>query len=162
MTKTEKKRGINLPHGLRPRVQTINTEPSMTKRSFAPECDINNIINKFKSTGLITHENPNNPQYGYAPANDFREAMEIVLVANQQFDQLPSNIRRKFANSPELFLEFCQNPENLPEMRELGLASKLDTQASEKPKEAVTASTETTDDKVPPKKDTKAPDIGKA
>nr|UXQ88059.1 MAG: internal scaffolding protein [Microvirus sp.] len=103
------------------RVRTYNEKSSLTKQSFKAECDINNIINKFTNTGIITHENPNNSQYGYAPSNDFREAMDIVLIANQQFEELPANIRRKFANSPELFLDFAQNPNNRAEMHDMGL-----------------------------------------
>ena len=30
---------------------------SRTKQSFADQCEINNIINKFQATGAITHAN---------------------------------------------------------------------------------------------------------
>lgn len=142
----------------RKRVQTFNTEPSMTKQSFTEECNINNIIKKFQNTGQITHLNPHTPQYGYAPVNDFRESMEIVLLANQQFQELPSNIRRRFGNSAEQFLEFAQNPENHSQLVEMGLATKRQPPASEKQQKPATSTSEAQEAKADPANTSKPPE----
>lgn len=108
-----------------PKVPGITfTEPSLTKQQFADECDINNIIDRFEQTGQLPAGTNREPQYGYAPATDFREAMEIVTKAKENFDRLPAQIRARFGNSPENFLQFAENPANLPEMVAMGLAEQ--------------------------------------
>lgn len=91
------------------------------KQSFKTECDINFIMQKYQKTGAITHFNTRQPQYGYAAAVDFREALDIVKTGTEVFNALPSSLRTKFENDPALFLEFVQNPANADEMVALGL-----------------------------------------
>lgn len=114
--------------------------PTRAKQSMKAECDINNIMAKYQRTGAVTHFSKHSPQYGYAPATEFREALEIVREGEALFKALPSKIRNKFENDPAQFLEFVQNPENLDEMRELGLANPRAPEAPaapvEPPKEA--------------------------
>ena len=50
--------------------------------------------------------------------------MQIVATANSMFQDLPSSIRNQFQNDPGQFLDFVQDPENLEEMREMGLANQ--------------------------------------
>jgi len=100
------------------------TQPSLTKQSFTKECDINNIMAKYQKTGALEHLNKNEASYGFASSQDFTESMEIVAKGQTMFEELPSSIRSKFENDPAKFLEFVQNPENLEEMQELGLAKK--------------------------------------
>lgn len=95
---------------------------SRTKQSMAAECDINNIMKKYVKTGTISHFNRFGSRYGDFPAVTFHEAMNVVRAGEEMFEALPAEVRRKFDNNAESFLEFVQDPENLPEMRELGLA----------------------------------------
>ncbi len=97
---------------------------SLTKQSFKDECDINKILEKFEKTGAITHYSKHAPQYGDTSKPQLHEAMTIVADAESMFEELPSAVRKKFKNDPGQFLEFVQNPKNLEEMRELGLAKK--------------------------------------
>ncbi len=100
---------------------------SKTKQSFKDECDINNIMAKYQKTGLIDHFSANKARYGFAPAADFRESLEIVHEAETLFRGLPSKIRRKFEESPEKFLAFCEDPDNRSEMALLGLLNETAT-----------------------------------
>nr|UXQ87958.1 MAG: internal scaffolding protein [Microvirus sp.] len=125
----------------RPRVYALESKISLTKQSFKDECDITNILNQYTKTGILTHRNPNTPQYGYAPANDFREALEIVRIANDSFMELPADIRRKFNNNPNEFLEFAQNPNNRAEMADMGLLDLPPTDVPNSHQEPVTGST---------------------
>lgn len=93
-----------------------------TKQSMKAECDINNIMAKFAKTGTVSHLNRFGARYGEVPALTFHEAMNVVRQSEQMFDALPGKVRVKFRNDPGAFLEFVQDPANLPEMRELGLA----------------------------------------
>ena len=52
----------------RTRVKVVCPEKEkVTQQSFADECDINNIVDMYTRTGMVTHLNPGNPQYGEAP-----------------------------------------------------------------------------------------------
>lgn len=106
---------------------------SRTKQAHKSECDINNIMARFQKTGAMTHFNRHSPSYGFATSDTFHEAMQTVQRAEQMFGDLPANLRRKFDNNPAGFLAFVQNPENLPEMIELGLAVKRPAPVSEEP-----------------------------
>lgn len=120
------------PYQKKPRFYTsIGRDPSRTKQAFKEECDINNIMAKYQKTGALTHANNRHPEYGFATSTDFRQSMEIVVHAQEIFDELPSSIRAKFGNSPEAFLEFAQNPDNASEMADMGLSEPTKTQAPE-------------------------------
>lgn len=113
------------------RVQTEVTGPSRTKQSMKAECDINNILRKYQKTGNISHFAKHAGYYDYAPAVDYMEALDIVAKAQQMFRELPAETRREFRDDPAAFLDFVQDPDNLPRMRELGLANPLPTPPKE-------------------------------
>lgn len=94
---------------------------SRTKQSFADQCEINNIINKFQQTGAITHANKHQLHYGETDGTTFHEAMNIVCEAQEAFSELPSSLRSRFGNDPAAYLDFVSNEENKPEMAKLGL-----------------------------------------
>lgn len=94
---------------------------SRAKQSFAAECDINTIVKNFGLTGKLP-DNIRAPTYGdFDGIFDFHSAMNAVATASEAFDSLSAEIRSRFHNDPGLFVDFCSNPDNLPEMRKLGL-----------------------------------------
>lgn len=117
------------------------------KQGFKTECDINFIMDQYQRTGAITHFATRQPQYGYAEAVEFREALEIVKQGETVFAALPSSLRAKFENDPARFLEFVQDPANADEMRALGLREPVTprensalAEVSPSPEKAATAS----------------------
>lgn len=139
-----------------PRGQVSFSLPSRTKQSDLESCDINNILNKYVKTGELAPNLRGSPMFGdFSSAGDFKESLELVMFAREQFAALPSKIRDRFQNSPESFLAFCDDPKNLDEMVDMGLA----TRREEKPKEtkgtASAGSVERTESKVSEKKDPK-------
>lgn len=124
---------FNTAYSPKKRVQTTANVSGLTKQSFKDECDINHIIRNFQKTGVLSHENQRNPEYGFASAKDFRDSMEIVTKAQQLFEELPSQIRAQFGNSPEAFFDFAQNPDNASKMVEMGLSkpTKATTQENQ-------------------------------
>lgn len=98
------------------------SEPSRTKQSMKQECDINVIMGRYLKTGQIDHLNVHGPNYGFASSQTFQECMEIVRTAEQMFADLPSETRARFQNRPGAFLDFVQDPKNVPEMVRMGLA----------------------------------------
>ena len=107
--------------------------PSLTKQSFKDECDLNKIMAKYQRTGVMTHVNNFGMKYGEVPALDFRQALHLVIDAQDEFDELPSEVRKRFANDPAEFLAFMEDPNNREEARLLGLLNDSDRLPSEDP-----------------------------
>ena len=95
--------------------------PGRTKQQFKDECDINHIMARFQQTGLLDFVNRGQPQYLDVTGHDYQTAMDTIANANSLFQQMPSALRAEFNNSPQEFVEFCENPANAPRMAELGL-----------------------------------------
>lgn len=95
---------------------------SMTKTSFKDECDVNNIMAKFRTQGVLDHVRHTKGQYGdFTSAPEYHKAMNEILKAEEMFATVPAHIRKKFDNSAEKFLSFVQDKENYDEMKKLGL-----------------------------------------
>lgn len=96
--------------------------PLMTKQSMKNECDINNILNQYKKTGIITHVQAARPTYEDLPdASDFQEAQNVLIAASQAFDGLPSKVRDHYANDPYLFLAAISDESQHDQLREFGV-----------------------------------------
>lgn len=95
-----------------------------TQQCFKQQCDVTNIIRQYDKTGLITHVNQAKAMYGdYTEVNEYQDALNLVIDAQDAFDSLPSAIRARFGHDPGAFFEFATNPENSEEMVKLGLAT---------------------------------------
>lgn len=114
----------------RERAAIVFHEESRTHQSFKAECDINTIMGKYERGQLIEHVNRYQGDYGdYTKVpQSYDEALNQVIEAKDMFMTLPAKLREKFDNDPAEFLAFVDNPENLDEMRELGLANPLPSQ----------------------------------
>ena len=98
------------------------TGPSLTKQSFAEECDFNAVLGKWEKTGVLEHINPAAPQFADVSAlPDYQAAMETVIKAEAAFNALPAAVRDRFANDPSKLLAFLQSPDNEAEAVKLGL-----------------------------------------
>ena len=104
---------------------------SRTKQAFKNEVDINQIVKRFtKGKGIDPDSLQGFPleekNFGdFSDVPDLRTLYERMHNAEEKFSLLPSKVRLKFDNDPLDFLEFASNPDNLDEMRELGLAPKV-------------------------------------
>lgn len=98
---------------------------SRTKQSFKDDCDVNNIMKKYNKTGQLPEMIQREPRYGdFSDVTDYQESLNIVLLAQEQFANLPARARDRFRNDPAAFLEFVNDPKNVQEMVEMGLATK--------------------------------------
>lgn len=103
----------------------VTEMPSMAKQEFQFECDINNVVKQFKPHHMaqMLAANLASGAYSDLPDDyDFQAALELVKDAEARFMTMPSKIRDRFGHDPALFLAFAGNPDNLAEMRSLGLA----------------------------------------
>jgi phage internal scaffolding protein len=109
-------------YGERKRVVSSIVGESMAKQSFKNECDMNRIIAKFRKTGMIDHIRESGGRFIDVPENlDFQTAQNVMAKATSMFEELPSDLRKKFDNDVQTFMDYVNNPENEDGMRELGL-----------------------------------------
>jgi len=114
-----------LKRGDRRRTKQLVGEASMTQQNLAAETDINAIMSKYQKHGILTHVSKYAGQYGdFSGVHDYKTGLERVMAANEMFESLPANIRDRFGNDPAKFIDFAVDPENVDEMRALGLAPK--------------------------------------
>jgi len=98
--------------------------PSMTVQAQAEDVDINVIMKRFGVTGRMP-EGIEPLGYGdFSEIRDFRSAHHAVMEARERFEAMPWDVRARFMNDPQKFLEFCSNRDNLAELRAMGLAVK--------------------------------------
>lgn len=106
----------------KPRIQTVNNEPTMTKQNMADDLNVNKIIKKYNKTGVLQNAHNYEGVYGEFTSYDLREAIEKVQKADELFMQVPSNIRLQFNNDAGAFIDFATNQANLKQLRDWGLA----------------------------------------
>lgn len=100
-------------------------QPSMTRQSEMDACDIHNILKQFSQQGFeeLVRQNAARGQYAdLTSLPDYQDALGIVLAAQNAFEALPAQVRERFLNDPERFVQFLRDPANQDEAIRLGLA----------------------------------------
>lgn len=134
----------------RRRIVKIVKGESMTKVSFQNEVDINQIVERAQKNGTLPARIQENPVYGeFTRSVEWANAHDIVVKAQEQFMGLDARTRAKFNNNPAEFLAFAENPNNLDQMIELGLAKRK----QEAPKAEAPKAEPKVEPKAEPKKD---------
>lgn len=113
-----------------------------TRQQFRKESDVNHIVKQFSKTGVLPHVQNREGRYGdFSDVPTYQEAMQVVFDAQEQFAGLSADVRKRFHNDPEEFLEFVNDSSNLDEMVKLGLATKPEeTRPGDKPTKKVKSS----------------------
>lgn len=107
------------------RVVTVNKEPSMTRQEFAAECDINNIMKKYESTGQFMHLTSKQGMYAdFSEISDYQTMLETVRYADSAFAALPAEVRKRFGNNPGNLIDFLKDEKNYDEGVSLGILQK--------------------------------------
>lgn len=114
--------------------------PSKTDQSQARDCDVNFILQRFKKTGVLPGINAQALYADVSDAPSYQEALNTVLLANDQFNALDAPTRKKFGNDPSQFLEFVHDPKNAQELINMGLATQRPTPDVERLVAAINAS----------------------
>lgn len=100
-------------------------EVSRTKQAFKPVVDINNIVARFARTGMIEHVNRREPFYGdVSTIVDYQTCLNVVNKAKELFGNMSAKVRERFHNDPAEMISFLENPANLQEAIDLGMAVK--------------------------------------
>lgn len=108
-----------------------SSKPSLTQQEFKESCDINNILAKFSVQAQALGVEPSQlmPQdqgtYGdFSNLDDFQTAQNKIAFLNDQFSNLPSDVRRKFGDDLNTFIGAISDPNRVDELGELGVWNK--------------------------------------
>lgn len=97
---------------------------SLTEQCHKDECSIQNIMKKYKKTGILNHTNEYQGTYmDMTNALDYHEAQNIIAAASSMFETVPAHIRKHFNNDSSQFVDFMQNPDNKSQIEEMGLST---------------------------------------
>jgi len=101
---------------------------SMTNQADKDSSDINKIVARFDRTqnilDLVSGE-MRKPVWGdFSSIGDYHSMMGAVTRAQQMFDVLRSDIRKRFDNDPAKLIAFLDDPANDAEALELGLKDR--------------------------------------
>lgn len=103
-------------------------EPSLTDQSQYKDTDINNIVRRYQTTGLL--DSPGSVpfetlQYGDATLlPDYQTALDLVNSVQTEFSSLPSEVREKFGHDPMQLLDALQDSSKQQMLQDIGLLSK--------------------------------------
>ena len=110
---------------------------SKTQQQFKDDADVNAIMKRWRSTGSVEHVMATQPTFGdFTDAVDFHRGVNRVLEAQEQFEQLPSEVRRAVDNDPGKLLELVADPERRDLVEELGLGALAEHLHGPKPEPA--------------------------
>ena len=107
------------------------TGKSKTEQSHKKQCDINYILKDYAKTGIIKHAHQNAGKYDDVSQVSFQQAQDVVADVKSMFESLPAATRQQFNNQPGEFINFVQQPENGPQLIEMGLAEGIDGKTAE-------------------------------
>lgn len=106
-----------------PVVKKFN-KPSRTRQSFADESNINKIMAKWRTTGIVPNLNVATPVYeDFSNSVEYMDALNAIASAQAVFANLPSKIRKHVDNDPAKFIAWAEDPANLDELKEFGLVA---------------------------------------
>lgn len=135
-------------------VKTDTGKITKTKQQFKDQCDINKIMKRYQKSGTIDHFSSQEPFYGdVSGLTGYKDHLEKVMEANHLFNGMEADIRERFENSPEKFIDFMGDEKNIDEALELGIITKKPEE--EKPPERKVRETDKSQEKIKDKKDDK-------
>lgn len=116
-------------------------QPSQTLQSFKDDADINCIIARFENTGVLVDPTvpvSRTPQFGdYSNMPSYQEAQNVIVAANNAFNDLSAKIRERFGNDPAAYFDFVQSlkegSDDYAEAIRLGIIDKPLDRTSEVP-----------------------------
>ena len=122
------------------------TGESLTQQQFKAECDVNNILAKYKRTGMLSHIQKHQGNFGdFSSIEDYQSSLGKLMQAQQSFESLPSELRAKFENDPAQLISFLSDEKNDAEAIKLGL--KIERKAPETIQSAMEKALEANDTK---------------
>lgn len=115
---------IERANGERPRVTLdFSDAKGRTQQQFAEDADINIIMRRWAKDGVDPRGDSRLiPRFGdFSNIADYQAANQMVIHAQEDFDELPAAIRQRMNNDPATLIAFMDDPSNVEEATTLGL-----------------------------------------
>lgn len=96
-------------------------DKSLTQQAHAGDCDINEIIRRSQSSGMLPVSSMEAKFGDFSNIPTMHEAFEFVRRAGEAFMSLDWKLRERFSNDPSKMIEFISDPTNRDEAVSLGL-----------------------------------------
>lgn len=122
--------------GMKPSEGIVFTEPSMTDQSQYQESDINYIVKKYSDgrsgiTTLDLGQDAGVLQYGDTLLpNDYETALDLINAVNEEFYELPSQVRAEFNHNPKELINALADPRQKVRLQALGLLRENTSEAA--------------------------------
>lgn len=122
--------------GMKPSPGIVFTEPSMTDQSQFQESDINYIVKKYADgrTGITTLDlgaDAGVLQYGDTLLpGDYETALDLINAVNEEFYELPSQVRAEFNHNPKELINALADPRQKVRLQALGLLRENTNEAA--------------------------------
>lgn len=98
-------------------------DDSRAVQSAEEESNINTIVRRFGISGKLPDQVAMPKSGDFSGAPDFHTAMNLVRQAQEEFVRVPADVRARFRNDPQEFMNFFENPDNYAEALKLGLVN---------------------------------------
>ena len=98
-------------------------DESRAVQSAEEESNINTIVRRFGISGKLPDQVAMPKSGDFSGAPDFHTAMNLVRQAQEEFVRIPADVRARFRNDPQEFMNFFENPDNYTEALKLGLVN---------------------------------------
>lgn len=108
---------------VRAKSRYVEKSKGRTKQAFAKDADINEIIRKYKITGVEPRQVWQQPVFGDGRRMEYNEMLNVLIDAQDQFAQLPAALRARFGNDPAQLIDFLSDDKNRDEAVKLGLVN---------------------------------------
>lgn len=95
-------------------------EKTYVEQSHARETNLNEIVKKHGISRLALTQQASELVFDDVTTNDFQESMNLIIKGREIFNQLSSEERYEFKNSPEIYLDYVHNPANKDALIERG------------------------------------------
>lgn len=119
----------------------VFSKPSLTDQSFRIRTDVNCIMARVrKGAPLPTGKELMVGDFSNAP--DLHEILQKTNKVKESFMRLPPEVRNRFRNDPQRFIDYMSDEKNHDEQIKLGLREKPEEIPEEKPVEVIIKNTE--------------------
>lgn len=96
-------------------------EETLAQQSAKEDADINTLVKRFGITGQMPVLERIPLMDDFTDIGDFKTAMDRIIEAQDVFMTMPADVRARFQNDPQQFLEFTSDEKNRDEMQKMGM-----------------------------------------
>lgn len=108
-----------------PALSLVFPKEDGAKQAFKDECDINNIIRRWQSTGVCESHSSKKPVYGdFSGMPSYHESLNAILKVEDSFHELPAEERARFENDPANFYDYVMSANSEKSAEEAGASIK--------------------------------------